>query len=68
MASGDAWLKKGARSAVSAERVRQVHLGRRSVMRSSETGYRVLFTRTTDLVQRQLPNRPTGVVTGKRHR
>ena len=53
LASGDAWLEEGRQHpAVWAERVRQVASRRGARSCAVENGYRVLFTRTTDLVQR----------------
>jgi DNA replication protein DnaC len=69
LASGDAWLKKGANILLFGPRGSgKSHLGAALGHALVENGYRVLFTRTTDLVQRLQTARPTGVVTGKRHR
>src|SRR3977135_2180180 len=69
LASGDAWLKKGANILLfGPSGSGKSHLGAARGHALVENGYRVLFTRTTDLVQRLQTARPTGVVTGKRHR
>src|SRR5664279_5737464 len=53
LASGDAWLKKGANILLfGPSGSGKSHLGAALGHALVENGYRVLFTRTTDLVQR----------------
>ena len=67
LASGDAWLKKGANILVWAERVRQV--ASRGGARSCDCRERLSrAVHPHDRSGAALANRPTGVVTGKRHR